>query len=99
MSVQLVTFLVYVLLRILYVCVQFEMSSGQYSHPYVSQEVCVIERTIRQEPLAANVLNFGLQQNSGIKSVRGDVNNSLLALIPSSQQQLRSSYQPVSTLR
>ncbi|CAM6105213.1 unnamed protein product [Calypogeia fissa] len=75
---------------------QMEMLSGSFGHPFVQQEVCVIERTIRQESLGANLLNFGLP-GPHIKSVRGDVGNSLLALVPGSQHQVRSSYQSVVT--
>lgn len=72
------------------------MLSGPVSHPFVQQEVCVIERTIRQDPLGASLLNCGLQ-GSNTKSSRGDVGNSLLALVPDSQHQVRCSHQSIVT--
>lgn len=77
---------------------QIEMNFGQYSHPYFAQEVCVIERTIRQEPIVPNTLNYGCA-GFGSKVGRPDIGNSFLALLSGPSQQFRSDYQQSSSLR
>jgi hypothetical protein len=54
------------------------------AQPYIAQEVCVIERTIRQEPVVAplNSCNMGLQGLSPAK-----LRSELLAIVSGKQQQ------------
>jgi hypothetical protein len=40
---------------------QFNMDPRQFSQPYMAKEVCVIERTFRQEPMLPNMMNFNSQ--------------------------------------
>lgn len=69
---------------------QFNMDLGQYSQPYMAKEVCVIERTFRQEPMLPNsMMNFGPQ---GLQS-QDKLRSELLALVSGSEQHVgRSSY-------
>lgn len=69
------------------------MNPGQLSQPFVAQEVCVIERTIRQEPVGPNLMNFGHQGLSPNK-----LRSELLAMV-SGVQQHRPTYQPLITSR
>jgi hypothetical protein len=80
---------------------QFDMSPGQNSQPYVAQvaqEVCVIERTIRQEAAGTTTLNqssFG-GQGSSTNRLRSE----LLALVSGAaqqQQQLRDHASSISS--
>lgn len=77
---------------------QIDMNFGQYSHPYYAQEVCVIERTIRQEPFVPNTPNYGCP-GFGSKMGRPDIDNSFLALLSRPSHQFRSDYQQSSNLR
>jgi len=77
---------------------QIDMNFGQYSHPYYAQEVCVIERTIRQEPFVPNTLNYGCP-GFGSKMGRPDIGNSFLALLSGPSHQFRTDYQQSSNLR
>jgi hypothetical protein len=68
---------------------QFNMDPGQFSQPYMAKEVCVIERTFRQEPMLPNsMMNFGSQ---GLHSDK--LRSELLAMVTGSQQHVgRPSY-------
>jgi len=68
---------------------QFNMDPGQFSQPYVAKEVCVIERTFRQEPMLTNsMMNFGSQ---GLHPEK--LRSELLAMVSGSQQHVgRPSY-------
>ncbi|XP_057850362.2 uncharacterized protein LOC131060909 isoform X5 [Cryptomeria japonica] len=77
---------------------QMEMNFGQFSHPYVAQEVCVIERTIRQEPVAPNSASYGYSGCS-TKMARPELGNSFLALLSGPSQPFRSEYQQSSSIR
>lgn len=57
------------------------MDPGQLSQPYVAQEVCVIERTISQERVTPNLMNFGSQ---GLTP--NELRSELLALVSGIQQ-------------
>jgi hypothetical protein len=75
----------------LVVCVsQFNMDAGQLSQPYMAKEVCVIERTFRQEPAVPNMMKYGSQGFHPDK-----LRSELLAMVSGSQQHVaRSSYSP-----
>lgn len=75
---------------------QIETLHAPFCHAIAQREVCVIERTIRQESVGANLLTCGLQ-GPNIKSLRGDIDNSLRALLPGSQCEGRLRYQSVTT--
>ncbi|KAG0586446.1 hypothetical protein KC19_2G091100 [Ceratodon purpureus] len=69
---------------------QFNMDAGQLSQPYMAKEVCVIERTFRQEPMVPNMMNYGSQ---GLHPDK--LRSELLAMVSGSQQHVtRSSYSP-----
>jgi hypothetical protein len=66
------------------------MDAGQLSQPYMAKEVCVIERTFRQEPAVPNMMNYGSQ---GLHPDK--LRSELLAMVSGSQQHVaRPSYSP-----
>ncbi|KAG0625738.1 hypothetical protein M758_2G077300 [Ceratodon purpureus] len=64
------------------------MDAGQLPQAYMAKEVCVIERTFRQEPMVPIMMNYGSQ---GLHQDK--LRSELLAMVSESQQHLaRSSY-------
>ena len=61
------------------------------SQPYTAKEVCVIERTFRQEPMVPNMMNYGSQVLHPDK-----LRSELLAMVSGSQQHLARSNCPPS---
>lgn len=66
------------------------MDAGQLSQPYMAKEVCVFERTFRQEPIVSNMMNYGSQSLNPDK-----LRSELLSMVSGYQQHVvRSSYSP-----
>lgn len=77
---------------------QVDTGTGRYPNPYISQEVCVIERTIRQEPTFPNMLNLN-SQSIHAKVGKPQAPYPLLAMLSENPQQFQSDFQQTAISR
>jgi len=74
--------------------VQSHRNPGQMSQPYIAQEVCVIERAIRQEPMTLNSCSSAGLQGLGTSKLTSE----LFAIVSGKQQHVGlPSYPPSAT--
>eukprot|EP00250_Pteridium_aquilinum_P012252 c20600_g1_i1 orf=802-6423(+) len=71
---------------------QIDMSAGRYPSPYITQEICVIERTVRQEPAYPNMLSLN-SQSLHSRAGKPLAPHPMIAMTQENLQQFQSDFQ------